>query len=65
MKVEASREVVSKGVTIDNFTLKSSLYISALRNNLIAAGALKQKGAILNCNDPSNFILAFDDETFL
>jgi hypothetical protein len=67
LKVEASGEVALKGVTIDRFTLKNFLYIPALRNNLIAAGALKQKGEIevTNPNDPSKFIVAFDNETFL
>jgi transposase InsO family protein len=67
LKVEASGEVVLKGVTVEKFTLQNSLYILGLRNNLIAAGALKQKGAVevANPNDPNKFIIAFDDQTFL
>jgi hypothetical protein len=67
LKVEACGKVVIKGVTIKKFTLRNSLYIPTLRNNLIAAGALKQKGAIkvAHPSDPLKFIIAFDDKTFL
>jgi hypothetical protein len=67
LKVEASGDVKLKGVTIEKFTLKDSLYIPTLQNNLIAAGALKQKGAIEvpNPSNPNKFIIAFDDKAFL
>ncbi|KAI9623828.1 hypothetical protein KEM48_009301 [Puccinia striiformis f. sp. tritici PST-130] len=64
--VEAKGEVVLKGVTSKPL-LSKTLYISlSLRNNLIAAGALKQKGAIKvpHPTDPSKFIIAFNGETF-
>jgi hypothetical protein len=67
LKVGACGKVVIKGVTIKKFTLCDSLYIPTLRNNLIAAGALKQKGAIevAHPSNPLKFIIAFDNETFL
>jgi hypothetical protein len=67
LKVEASGEVELKGVTIEKFTLQNALYIPALRNNLITAGALKQKGAIevIDPRDSNKFIVVFNDKTFL
>ncbi|KAI7967029.1 hypothetical protein MJO29_000306 [Puccinia striiformis f. sp. tritici] len=67
LSVEVKGDVMLKGVTIETITLQDSLYIPSLRNNLIAAGALKQKGAteIQNPSDPGKFIIAFNGETFL
>ncbi|KAA1108731.1 hypothetical protein PGT21_050230 [Puccinia graminis f. sp. tritici] len=67
LSVEAIGEVAIKGVSVEKFTLRDSLYIPNIRNNLIAAGALKRKGAteVQDPNDQSKFNIMFDGEIFL
>jgi hypothetical protein len=59
--VKASGKVKLKGVTIEKFMLQNVLYIPALRNNLIAAGAIE----VIDPSNSNKFIVTFDDKTFL